>query len=179
MRPLRWVRRHPWLCLPVLTLIGVATAFYFFVLREGPVNAANFERIQEGMRPSDLTNLLGEPQLVVMHDDVRALAEEVRALDNVIRIRGPVVVNQSAGTEGTVYVSLHRDRLPSLTVAFRDLCKDSADRKLGRTQRWQEGDRAIVVVFDINDRAVTASFETTESTPSLWTRVKNWFQNLW
>ncbi|MCI0642443.1 MAG: hypothetical protein L0Y72_31115 [Gemmataceae bacterium] len=58
---MRFLRRHPWLCLTLLTLVGVGTAFYFFLLREGPISVANFERIEEEMTPASLAMLLGEP----------------------------------------------------------------------------------------------------------------------
>lgn len=166
LNPLRFCRRHPWLSISVLTLLGAGAAF-FFVLREGQINAANFERIEEGMTPAQLAILLGEPHAVIMHDDVHALADDV------------VVRDFYATARGIVYLAALRYPQPSVKVAYRVLCNDCTDRKRGKTQRWQDSDRAIVVVFDSNDRAVTASFETAEAAPSIWARVKNWFQNLW
>lgn len=167
LNPLRFCRRHPWLSISVLTLLGVGTAFCFFVLREGPINAGNFERITEGMTPAELNELLGEAQSTVIH--VRA------ELDY-----WPMFLFDRDWVGATVKrYWIDWDDSPTGTEAYRKLCKDWADRKRGRTQRWQEGDRAIEVIFDTNDRAVFASFETIESPPSLWTRVKNWFQNLW
>lgn len=168
MKPFRLVRRHPWLCLSLLTLLGVGAAFYFFVLREGPINAANFERIAEGMTPAELASLLGEPQSVVMPDDVR--------VPFAITFHGPGLIGPA---DGVLYVTYHRHKLPSVTVAYRYLCKDWNDRKRGKTLCWQDGDRAIAVIFDTNDRAIVASFERPEEPPTIWAKVKNWFQNLW
>ncbi len=172
MKPSRFVRNHPWLSLAALTLLSAGSAFYYFVLREGPVNYANFERIEEGMTPVDLASFLGEPVANVLH-----AGEEAEAIHDLLA--GPGVLDAAGNIAYSyLYLTSHRYRGPSVQVILKCLCKD-ATRMRGRTQRWQDGDRAIVVVFDTNDRAVTASFETTESTPSLWTRVKTWFQNLW
>ncbi|MCI0642445.1 MAG: hypothetical protein L0Y72_31125 [Gemmataceae bacterium] len=163
MKPFRLVRHHPWLSIPVLTLLGIGLTIYFFVLREGPINTVNFERIQAGMSPADLAEFLGPAHTTVVHEDDRAL------LYNIL-LHGPLDFK-------SVQITAQRPGQPNVIVAYRWLFKPEG--KGGKTQRWDDADRAIEVVFDANERAVVARFESNVQRPTLWTRIKNWFQNLW
>ncbi|MCI0642444.1 MAG: hypothetical protein L0Y72_31120 [Gemmataceae bacterium] len=156
---LRQFRRHPWLSLAALALAG--GVIWFLVLREGPINEANYERIEAGMSAQQMERMLGKAHCT--------------------RTIAPIVVSSVDFTEHELVLDViaeyaPADAKPALVAKVRALAEPSVDRtRILEILCWQQGDRSLCVMFDDRGRAVAACYRHPLEGPSWWARLMGWF----